>query len=73
MLTNINRTKGLEVIGADLENDENKEYYLLVKVQPVAEEFKGDEVTVKVAVDNGLAYHVSKTEAQYLISQREQS
>lgn len=71
MKTNINRAKGLEVIGPDIPNSENYEGYLLVKVQPVAEEFRGDERTVKVAVDNGLAYHVKKEDAQQLIANRE--
>lgn len=71
MRININKTKGLEIVGDDLENDENKEYYILIKVQPTKEEREpSGERTQKVAVDNGLAYHVSKADAQYLIAHR---
>lgn len=57
----------MELIGADFENNENREYYVLTKVQPVAEEIRGEEITVKVAVDNGLAYHIPKEAAETFI------
>lgn len=67
MLTNLNKARGLEVVGAPFENNENKEYYVMLKVQPVAEEIRGDEITIKVAVDNGLAYHIPKEAAETFI------
>ena len=73
MLININRARGLELIGEDFENNENREYYVLVKVQPVAEEIRGEEITVKVAVDNGLAYHIPKELALELIARRNEN
>ena len=67
MLINVNKARGLELIGEEFANDENREYFVLVKVQPVAQEVRGDEITIKVAVDNGLAYHIPKEAAQTFI------
>lgn len=67
MLINLNKARGLELIGQDFENNENREYYVLCKVQPVAEEIRGEEITIKVAVDNGLAYHIPKEAAETFI------
>lgn len=57
MRVSITRTRHLELVGS-IENDENREYWLLVKVQPTGLETPSndDEPTVKVAVDDGLAH-----------------
>ena len=70
MLININRAKEILLIGDDLELDENKEYYILVKTSPTAREEKDGEVIMKVAVDNGLAYRLNQDEAKQLIATR---
>lgn len=57
MLVSINKTRQLELIGKDMENDENKEYYLLVKVEPTKQETSPDgQINQKTAVHNHLAY-----------------
>jgi hypothetical protein len=58
MFISINRTRMLELVGQEVENDENLEYYLLVKVEPVSREDKYDDTIQKVAVHNGIAYTV---------------
>lgn len=68
MLISINKTRQLELVGEELENSENEEYYFLVKVQPVALEHRGDQVIQKVAVDNHLALHIPKEDGQLIES-----
>ena len=56
MKININKNRGLELDIDEVSNDENKEYYVLVKVQPTGQEIKTDgDVIQKVAIDDGLA------------------
>jgi hypothetical protein len=57
MKININRNRGNEVIG-EIKNDENKDYWLLIKVSPTGIETPAtqlEEPTIKVAVCDGLA------------------
>lgn len=56
MLINLNKNRNLQLDIDEIENDENKEYYLLVKVQPQGREEKVDgEVVQKVAIDDASA------------------
>lgn len=65
MLVNINKNRKLELIG-DIENNENKDYYIIVKVQPTGQENPADDsgdVVQKVGVINGMAWVLSKDQA----------
>jgi hypothetical protein len=71
MLININRARHLELVGEDIPNDENREFYLLIKVQPTSREEKGDDIIQKVGVDNGLAILIPHGLAVEVIRQRD--
>ncbi len=72
MLTNLNRARGLEVIGPEIPQNENVDVWILVKTEPGKREVDTDgTITQKVAVHDALAYHVRKEDAQYLIAHRE--
>lgn len=71
MHINVNKNRGLQLDIDEIENDENKEYYLLVKVQPTGREEKSDgEITQKVAVDDNTARLIPKELIDGILSLR---
>lgn len=61
MRITITRTRKLELSGT-IENDQNREYYILIKVQPYGLETPADdeEPIIKVGVDDGQAHVIPK-------------
>lgn len=54
MLTNINKNRGLEIDIDEVKNDENEEYYVILKVSPDGQHISATgEVTQKLAVLDG--------------------
>lgn len=74
MLLNINRAKKLHLIG-EIENDENKEYYLVIRVSPIKRdnpaELGGDEIQV-VGVSDATA-RVMKPEQIQIMKQLDET
>lgn len=73
MLININKNRKLELVG-EMENDENKEYFLLVKVSPTGLEAPSsqmEEAVQKVGVSDAIARVVPREFVdQYFKSQQ---